>query len=53
MISVIVPALDEEAQLAAALASARAPAVREIIVVDGGSRDATARDWPRSMPTSC
>ena len=41
-ISIIVPALDEEAQLAAALASARAPAVREIIVVDGGSRDATA-----------
>ena len=40
-ISIIVPAL-MRAQLAAALASARAPAVREIIVVDGGSRDATA-----------
>jgi len=42
-ISVIVPALDEEAQIAATLASARGTGVREIIVVDGGSRDATAR----------
>jgi rSAM/selenodomain-associated transferase 2 len=42
-ISVVVPALDEEAQIAAALASARAPGVREVIVVDGGSRDATVR----------
>ena len=42
-ISIVVPALDEEAQIAAALASARAPGVREVIVVDGGSRDATAR----------
>lgn len=41
-ISVVIPALDEEAQLAAAVASARAPGVGEIIVVDGGSRDATA-----------
>ena len=41
-ISVIVPALDEEAQIAATLASARAPAVCEVIVVDGGSSDATA-----------
>src|SRR5215470_5257626 len=41
MISVIVPALNEEAGIAAALASARAPGVREIIVVDGGSGDAT------------
>jgi rSAM/selenodomain-associated transferase 2 len=40
-ISVIIPALDEEAQLAEAVASARAPGVGEIIVVDGGSRDAT------------
>jgi rSAM/selenodomain-associated transferase 2 len=42
-ISVIVPALDEEQQIAAALISARAPGVREIVVVDGGSSDATAR----------
>lgn len=42
-ISVIIPALDEELQIAATLACARAPAVREVIVVDGGSRDATAR----------
>lgn len=41
-ISIIVPALDEEGQLPATLASARAAGVREIIVVDGGSRDGTA-----------
>jgi len=40
-ISVIVPALDEAAQIAAALASARAPGVREVVVVDGGSTDDT------------
>jgi rSAM/selenodomain-associated transferase 2 len=40
-ISIIVPALDEAAGIAAIIASARAPAVREIIVVDGGSCDAT------------
>ena len=43
MISVIVPALNEEGQIAAALASARAPGVVEIIVVDGGSSDGTVR----------
>jgi len=42
-ITVIVPALDEAARIGAALAAARAPGVREIIVVDGGSRDDTAR----------
>ena len=41
-ISVVIPALDEEAQLAETIASARASGVGEIIVVDGGSRDATA-----------
>jgi rSAM/selenodomain-associated transferase 2 len=41
-ISVVVPALNEAAQIAAALASARAPGVADVIVVDGGSRDATA-----------
>jgi rSAM/selenodomain-associated transferase 2 len=41
-ISVVVPALDEEGQIAACLASARGAAVGEILVVDGGSRDATA-----------
>ncbi len=40
-ISVIVPALNEEETLGATLASARAPHVREIIVVDGGSSDRT------------
>lgn len=40
-ISIIVPALDEEGQIAAAIASAREPGVREVIVVDGGSGDAT------------
>jgi len=42
-ISVIIPALDEEAQIAAAVASAHASGVREVIVVDGGSSDATVR----------
>lgn len=42
-ISVIIPTLDEEAQIAGAVASARGPGVAEIIVVDGGSRDATVR----------
>ena len=41
-ISVIIPALNEEAQLAACIASARGPCVREVIVVDGGSVDRTA-----------
>ncbi len=40
-LSVIVPTLNEEAEVAAALLSARAPAVCEILVVDGGSSDAT------------
>lgn len=41
-ISVIIPALEEEAQIADSIASARGPGVAEIIVVDGGSGDATA-----------
>jgi rSAM/selenodomain-associated transferase 2 len=40
-ISVIVPALDEAATLPRTLAAARQDGVRELIVVDGGSRDAT------------
>ncbi|MGD9763733.1 MAG: TIGR04283 family arsenosugar biosynthesis glycosyltransferase [Candidatus Binatia bacterium] len=40
-ISVIIPALDEAEQIASALASASGPAVAEVIVVDGGSADAT------------
>ncbi|MBX3026630.1 TIGR04283 family arsenosugar biosynthesis glycosyltransferase [bacterium] len=42
-LSVIVPALDEAARIAAAVASARAPLVCEVIVVDGGSADETAK----------
>ena len=41
-ISVIVPALNEAESIEAALTRARAAAVREIIVVDGGSSDGTA-----------
>jgi len=41
-ISVIVPALDEGREIAAALRSAREPQVCEILVVDGGSSDDTA-----------
>jgi rSAM/selenodomain-associated transferase 2 len=40
-LSVVIPALDEEAEIEAAVESARAPEV-EVLVVDGGSRDATA-----------
>ena len=39
-ISVIIPAVDEEASVVGAVDSARAPGV-EVLVVDGGSRDAT------------
>ena len=42
-LSVIIPTLNEQENLPAAIASARAPAVREIIVVDGGSSDGTTR----------
>jgi len=41
LISVIVPTLDEERVLAPTLQCARQPGVQEIIVVDGGSTDAT------------
>jgi rSAM/selenodomain-associated transferase 2 len=40
-LSVIVPALEEAEALPATLARARAGAIHELIVVDGGSRDAT------------
>jgi rSAM/selenodomain-associated transferase 2 len=39
-IAVVIPALDEADRVARAVASARAPGV-ELLVVDGGSRDAT------------
>jgi glycosyltransferase involved in cell wall biosynthesis len=46
-LTVVIPALNEEARIADAVASARAagPGVRPptVIVVDGGSRDGTAR----------
>lgn len=43
MISVIIPVLNEERALPALLASlVREPAAHEVIVIDGGSRDATA-----------
>ncbi len=42
-ISVVIPTLNEEGNVAASIASARAPGVREIIVVDGGSDDETVR----------
>jgi rSAM/selenodomain-associated transferase 2 len=40
-LSVVVPALDEAPVLGATLSAARQPGVAELIVVDGGSRDAT------------
>ena len=41
VVSVIIPTLNEESVLAATLQRARQPGVHEIIVVDGGSMDAT------------
>ncbi len=40
-VSAVIPALDEEAEIAAAVASARAAGADEVVVVDGGSADAT------------
>lgn len=40
-ISVIIPALNEAGRIGAAIASAQSPSTTEIIVVDGGSHDAT------------
>jgi len=42
VISVVVPALDEEAVIERCLCSARDPRVGEVVVVDGGSADRTA-----------
>jgi len=47
-ISVVIPALDAAETLPAALAPLRTPMVGEVIVVDGGSRDATL-DIAREM----
>lgn len=47
-ISVIIPALNEAPNLAATIASARSVSTKEIIVVDGGSRDNSA-DAARSL----
>ena len=41
MISVVVPTLDEAASLAQTLTAARGRGVGDVVVVDGGSRDAT------------
>lgn len=40
-LAIVIPALDEAAQIAAAVASARDAGVAEIVVVDGGSADET------------
>lgn len=42
-ISVVIPALNEAENVAATVASAAAPAVAEVLLVDGGSVDATVR----------
>jgi rSAM/selenodomain-associated transferase 2 len=41
-VSIVVPAVDEASELPATLRRARDPSVCEVLVVDGGSRDATA-----------
>jgi rSAM/selenodomain-associated transferase 2 len=40
-VSVVIPTLDEEARIAATIDAARAAGAGEVIVADGGSRDAT------------
>ena len=47
LISVIIPALNEEAGVARAIASAHSPGTAEIIVVDGGNYRRT--DSPRAL----
>lgn len=42
IVDVVIPALDEEAALPGVLAELRAAPVRQVVVVDNGSRDATA-----------
>ena len=41
MISIVIPALDEEASIVRAIRSCRVAGPCEVIVVDGGSRDRT------------
>ena len=43
-LSVIIPALNEQTAIRAAVESARQPGVAEVLVVDGGSRDATVAE---------
>lgn len=40
-VSAVIPALDEEAEIAGAVAAARAAGADEVVVADGGSADAT------------
>ena len=54
-VTVVIPALDEESQVASAIRSVRSEADVIVIVVDGGSRDATrdiaAREGARVLET--
>ena len=54
-LSIIVPVLNEEARIGAALAALAPFRARgaEVIVADGGSRDRTPGDRARRSPTGC
>lgn len=49
-IAVVIPALNEAGNLAAAIASAREAGADQVIVVDGGSQDAT---WEIALAAGC
>ena len=51
LVSILVPTLDEERELPALLDALGAlPGRWEVVVADGGSRDATARSRGRTRP---
>lgn len=58
-VSVVLPALDEEATVGAIVAEIRrelmekVPLVDELVVIDSGSTDATAEEARRAAPGSC
>ena len=52
ILSVIIPTLNEERTICATLARLQPPAVSEVLVVDGGSRDGTLAHVAAAVPTA-